>query len=53
MSQDIWAVLTGAVIIAIIYVLVRPSSNTAQVLNTLTDALTNMIKTAAGSQPGQ
>lgn len=51
MSQDIWMVLTGVVIIAIVYVLVRPSSNAGQVLSTVTDALSNMIKTAAGSQP--
>lgn len=52
-TETIWQLLTGAVVIAIIYVLVRPSSNAGQAVQDIGNALAALIKTAAGSQPSQ
>jgi hypothetical protein len=51
-SDTLWQVATGAVIIAIVYMLVRPGSPGAKAVADISGALASMIKTATGYQAG-
>lgn len=50
MSTDlVWQVLTGVVVTAIMFVLVRPGSRAAGAIKDIGDALTAMVETVAGT----
>lgn len=47
MNKDtIWETITGAIIVAIVYVLVRPGSPAATAVTQVSDALQALVKTA-------
>ena len=47
MNKDtIWQTITGAIIVAIIYMLVRPDSPAATAIAQVSDALQNLVTTA-------
>lgn len=51
-SDDLWQILSGIFIIAIIFMLVRPGSPAAQAVSDISDALAALIKTATNYQAG-
>lgn len=53
MKDATWQILSAIFIIALVYMLVRPSSPAGDAVKDIGTALTNMIQTAvAGPQPG-
>lgn len=48
-TDTVWEVLTGVIIVAIMFVLVRPGSNAATTIKVTTDALAQMIQTVVGT----
>lgn len=46
-----WTLVTGAIYVAIIYVLVRPGSDGANAVTGLGNALTSLVTTAIGGTP--
>lgn len=57
-KDDIWQFLIGVIIVAIIYMLVRPGAPAAAAVQDVSTALSNLIKTAtdytvSGSSSGQ
>lgn len=46
MSDTIWAILIGVVMLAVLMVLVRPGSPAITAVNTTLDALTALVTTA-------
>lgn len=53
MSKNIWAVISGVIILGIIYMLVRPGSPAATAIQQVSDALTALVQTATGYTSGQ
>jgi len=51
MGDIVWQVLTGVVIIAIMFILVRPGSNAGQAITDTTGAVAALIRTTVGSAP--
>jgi hypothetical protein len=49
--DTIWSLLSGILVITIVYMLVRPGSPAAQAVADVTSALTNLIKTATAGPP--
>lgn len=52
MSDTLWEFATGAVIVAVIFMLARPGSPAANAIKVVGDALTSLVKTATGYQFG-
>lgn len=48
MRDTAWEVIIGAVYIAIIFTLVRPNSKGPAVVNSILDALTDLVKSTTG-----
>lgn len=51
MSKNIWSVISGVIILGIIYMLVRPGSPAASAVTQVGDALTALVQTATGYTP--
>jgi hypothetical protein len=49
MSDGIWSLVTGVVIVAIVFMLVRPGSPGANAIADVSSALTALVTTAAGT----
>ena len=47
-SDTFWKVVSGAVLVGIVYVLVRPQSNAATGITAVSDALSNVVRMAVG-----
>lgn len=45
-----WEIISGCIILAIIYMLARPGSPAATAINDVSSALTALVTTAVGSQ---
>ncbi len=52
MSKNFWSVITGVIILAIIYMLVRPNSPAATAITQVSDALSALVQTATGYTSG-
>lgn len=48
MIEGFWQVVAGAVLVGIVYVLVRPQSNAAVGITALSDTVANVVKMAVG-----
>jgi hypothetical protein len=48
MSKNIWSVITGVIILAIIYMLVRPGSPAATAIAQVGNALSALVATSTG-----
>ena len=48
MSEAIWRLITGALIVAIIYMMVRPGSKAATAVTDVGDALGKLVTAATG-----
>jgi len=48
MSDTVWQLITGAVVIAIIFMLVRPNSPGPKFVEDISNAFASIIKTATG-----
>jgi hypothetical protein len=51
MKDTAWAIVIGAVYIAIVMMLVRPSSKGPAIINTIFAALSDLVKGSTGYQP--
>jgi hypothetical protein len=52
MSKDIWAIISGVIILGIIYMLARPGSPAATAIQQVSDALTALVQTSTGYTVG-
>jgi hypothetical protein len=52
MGDTVWSVLIGVIILAIIFMLVRPNSPTLQAVNDISDSLAALISTATNNYGG-
>jgi len=46
MSDNIWSLITGAVILGVVFMLMRPGSPALQAVTSVSSALTSLVKTA-------
>lgn len=51
MSANLWDLIAGAFLLAIIFMLVRPGSPAAAAVKDVSDTLTSLIGTATGVHP--
>lgn len=51
MSDSLWQFVAGALVVAIVYMLVRPSSPAANAVNTVSQALVSIVNTAVKGTP--
>lgn len=47
-AKTVWEIITGTVIVAIIFMLVRPGSPAASAIKQISDALQSLVTTATG-----
>lgn len=51
MKDTVWSILAAIFVITIVFMLVRPSSPAASAVHDVSNALTNLIKTAVAGPP--
>lgn len=49
MTDGIWSLMTGVIIVAIVFMLARPNSPAANAIADVSKALTALVTTAAGT----
>ncbi len=51
-ASTVWSLLTGILVVAVVFMLVRPGAPAASAVTGVTDALANMITTSVHGLPG-